>query len=379
MKRMFWLSLCAVLLAAGCKTAALRDDIRTDLNFSFSPITIWKSDELHLPYVTGAKVSVWLEDDANADMNDWRFESSAPEVLSVTTRDTGIGSMRAAVTAGAAGTAVLRALDVSGRIRYSFSIPVVAPDRAELAPHGPLLLHQSPAQAAVTDARILAGGSTTFHVRYFAGNRRLFGNGALRVAPSAGVLAEPRTTFLFENQEWLTITARRPGEQQVGLSAGTTALPALRVVAVDESALRRIVLSGEDEGGARRGDWLNITATGVDDAGQTVYGVDCDWVLEGVTQTTDGWPWDQAPSEVGDLYRYEYRGDLTKSLTASRGTHEATATLHAGLGYVSSTNTLGCSAGGDDIGALWGALLVLGAALLVARRKPRSDDGNDPR
>ena len=369
-KRRLWLCLSVgILCASGCKTAALRDDIELDLRLSFSPLSaVWKSDTLHLPYVTGAKVNITLDDDAGADMTDWRFESSDPSVLAIQMRDTRVGTMSARVTAGREGAATVRAYDTLGRQRYAYEIPVVAPDRVQLSPHADLLLRMSATASRVEEARILAGGTATYLVRYYRGNRRLNGNGALIARPPSGVIAEPRTTFLFENQEWLSLTPNGVGAQSVELFAGATPLGRFAVMGVQESALQRIVLEGEDEGRARRGDWLNVVAKGVDPEGRTVLGLDCEWTMEGDLQGASTAPWARDVAAVGDLYRYEYRGDLTKSLTANLGQKDATAILHAGLGYVSSTNKLGCAAGGDDVAGLISALCVLGAALLVSRR-----------
>jgi uncharacterized protein (TIGR03382 family) len=366
------LSMLALLPALSCKSAALRDDIRFELTFSFVP-TIRKPDVLHLPYVTGAKVNLWLEDDAGADMNGWRFDSSDPAVFSIETRETGIGTMRGVLRARAEGRSVVRAYDTLGRLRYTYDIPVVAPDRVELYSHGPLLLREPESAARVEEARILEGGKATFLVRYFRGNRRLHGNGALVAAASGGIAAEPRTTFLFENQEWISLSARSAGEHALDLAAGSSPAVRFRVVGVREQDLVRLELDGGDEGRARRGDWLNVVVTGVDRSGHTVLGVDCAWLLEGESQygRGPGWPWEEEASDVGDLFRYEYRAGFPKMLVAERGGLQAQATIHAGLGYVSSTNKLGCSAAGDDTASLAGAVLILLAALLISRRQPR--------
>lgn len=361
-------SVCALCLG-GCKTAALRDDIELELRLDFNPLSrVWKSDTLHLPYVTGAKVNITLDDDADADMRDWRFESSAPDILDVQTRDTGRGTMTARVSAGREGVATLRAFDTRNRQRYAYDIPVVAPDRAQLSPHAELLLRTSPSAARVDEARILEGGAATYLVRYYRGGRRLYGNSALTARAAAGVVAEPRTTFLFENQEWLTLTANVAGTQSVELFAGPTALGRFPVIGVRESELSRIELDGEDEARARAGEWLNVVAKGVDRLGRAVLGADCEWSMDDVRQGEAALPWLDEVAAVGDLFRYEYRAGVEKELTASRGAHAATAFVHAGKGYVSSTNKLGCATGGDDLAGLVSALCVLGAALLVSRR-----------
>ena len=361
-----------LVLSAGCKSAALRDDIQLDLTFSFAP-TLRKPDKLHLPYVSGAKVSVWLEDDDKADMKDWRFETSDPSIFAVTTRDTGIGTMRGDLVARAEGSANLRAFDPTGRLRYDYRIPIAAPDRIELSAHGPLVLHERPENAIVDEARILAGGQATYLVRYFKNGARLYGNGALEAFAQGGFVAEPRRSFLFEEQEWLTLTMTDPGAHSLTLRAGTSTRT-VPVAGVLESELSRVVLDGEDEASAKAGTMLSVVATGVDRAGHSVLGVDCSWTMGGRQQSGEGWPWDQPTRDVGDLFRYEFKGNAPKTLVATRNGLEAEAVIHAAVGFVSSTNRIGCAAGGDDAAGLVAAVCVLIAALLVARKQPVPDD-----
>jgi MYXO-CTERM domain-containing protein len=69
----------------------------------------------------------------------------------------------------------------------------------------------------------------------------------------------------------------------------------------------------------------------------------------------------------GDLYRYEFDGSALDDVTATYGDRSATAQIHAGEGYVDSSNDIGCATTrGSPMAALL-AILALGA---TRRRTP---------
>jgi MYXO-CTERM domain-containing protein len=139
-----------------------------------------------------------------------------------------------------------------------------------------------------------------------------------------------------------------------------------------------VVLEGEDEGAAHKGEWLSVIAYGLDARGRPLRGIDFDWTLEGVTQESGRWLWEEEP-EVHDLFQYDFVAGVYKTLTATHGGHSATAMIHAGHGFVSSTNRLGCGAapGSPATGGLLALLLV--GLLALRRRRSRASAPQAPR
>jgi MYXO-CTERM domain-containing protein len=196
-------------------------------------------------------------------------------------------------------------------------------------------------------------------MRYFRGARELHGNGVLAVEAPAGTTPEPRTTFLFENREWLTLhtTAVETGALQV--SVDQVRVASVPLVVVPETAIADVVLLGQSESGHHEGDWLVTLAQAYDGNGERIFGVDYTWNVNGLVQVGDG-----------DLYRYQFKNGQHQTVQARRGTHSDSATIQSEGGIVDSTNHLGCSAGGD--GSLAIGLVGL-CAIGWSRRRSRGD------
>src|SRR5581483_1231773 len=69
------------MLAAGCNSVTLTDDI--DLVLDFTPLT-GPSDALHQPYVQGAQMTIYVHSsDSRTSMSDWTVESQDPAIFTV--------------------------------------------------------------------------------------------------------------------------------------------------------------------------------------------------------------------------------------------------------------------------------------------------------
>lgn len=364
MRRLSPSSLAALLLAcaAGCTdTVTLTDDIDLTWDFSVSSFDA----ELHTPYVRGASVglSVSTDDDGN-DLTGWSVTSDAPDVFRVGVCRPGLASNTLQCDGHAAGegTAALTVRDEDGDRVGTGTAEVLVPDRVVLEAHGYLLIDRA-AQAPVTDVRILAGGTATYHVRYFRGGRELHGNGVLSAEVPPQLTASPRTTFLFENREWLTIAAdAAPGAHSIPLFADGVPLGSQPVEIVPETAIDRISLELESVRDAEDGDRLVALAQAFDADDRRIFGVDYEWTAAGIDQLGDG-----------DLLRYTFEPGASKKVTASRGEHRTTATLQAESGSldIGSTNTVGCAAGGSASGGLSLAGLALVGVIGRRRRQRR--------
>ncbi|MBX3275596.1 MAG: hypothetical protein KF729_35380 [Sandaracinaceae bacterium] len=349
------LALVAAALA-GCHGARLADDI--DLELDFNPLR-GPSDRLHSPYVAGARFTVYTIGVDREDREGWTVASSDESILSVLEERTG-GEAR--VRASAPGTVSLILRDERGDEVHRARVEVLQPDRLELVAHGPLLVRRPELQPPSTDElQVLAGGSATFLVEWYADGDQLFGNEALSATSDDGVRAEPRQSYLFENREWVTLHAETPGRHEVRLFANDVLTRTITVVVVEESAIDRVELHGEDERGARDGDPLVVYAQAYAADGTPIYGVEYAWDLDG-----------RAQEGLGDLFRYNFDSTRRRMLGAHHDDLDAFAEIQAREGFVDSTNRIGCSAAPGARGPLGASLAVLAAAALALTRRRRA-------
>jgi MYXO-CTERM domain-containing protein len=355
--------LCCLLAVAGLgacgPTYSMTDDV--DITWDFGATLSKFDDDLHRPYVRGSKVTLFAHSsEDNPDFRGWTIVSSDPNVFRVDDNIVDVSASRLSSHGQAVGTgtAELTLLDASGDEVGSATAEVVVPDRVELAAHGSLILGRDD-EAPVNEARVMVGGQATYLVRYFRGGTQLYGNGVLTVNAPAGVTPQARTSFLFENREWLTLdaTAAGAGTGSMELLADGVKVASVPVVVVPETAIVDVVLLTQSEKGRADGDWMVTLAQAYDGNGARIFGVDYTWNVDGVMQIGDG-----------DLYRYRFKKGQFQMVQARRGSHTDSAMIQSDEGHVGSTNNIGCSTGG---GASWLVGLV-GVGMIVVRRRRRA-------
>jgi len=355
------LGLCAVVIAlavAACGTTnlySMTDDVDLTWDFTLTPRRF--EDNLHSPYVRGAEVTVYASsNDDGEDLSTWSIESSDPSVFRIDTEVTAAVARQLAVRGRAVGegTATLTLRDERGDAVGHGVAEVQVPQAVELDAHGSLILGRAD-EAPVMEVRMLAGGVATYLVRYRRDGHELHGNGVLSAITPAGLTAEARTTFLFENREWLTLHAGAEGSTTLELRADQVKVATVDVAVVPETAITDVVVLTESERARKDGEWLAALAQAYDGNGQRVFGVDYAWNVNGAVQTADG-----------DLYRYQFKTGQYAMVRAQRGTHADEVMIQSGGGHVSSTNDVGCAAGGG--GGSLGLGLGLVAGLLLRRR-----------
>jgi hypothetical protein len=354
------LAACGLVVALGLgactPTYTMTDDIDVTWDFTLTPTRF--GDDLHSPYVRGTKVAVFAHSsDKQPNFRGWSIVTSDPTVFRIddsAAEPDGRGLV-AHGQAVAEGTASLRLLDDHGHEVGRGVAEVLVPDRVELDAHGSLILGRDD-EAPVAEARVVESGEATYLVRYFRGGRELHGNGVLTAQPPAGLTAQPRTTFLFENREWLTLGATVAGSGVLQLSADQMPVASVPVVVVPESAIADVVVLTQSEKGRKDGDWLVALAQAYDGNGERIFGVDYAWKVNGMTQASDG-----------DLYRYRFKQGLFEMVQAQRGAHVDGAMIQSDEGFVDSTNKVGCAVGGG--GSLIGGLVGLGLVGVGRRRR----------
>lgn len=347
-------SLMALTALGGCSEAIHFSD-SIDLVFDL----FRQNDELHSPYVVGASFRLCADARNEGALSGGALLSSDASILELgpTEEDDEGRQLCADVVARTAGE-VHVSVEVEGLPLSSTDLEVRAPDRVELYAAGPLLVARDDIDALVQQPQIIAGGTATFEVRYFAGETRLHGQGALSVDGNGGVHAEAISTVLSEDREWIRITPSEEGEHEIALSTPAGSLEALRIDVVGEEAIVDVALHGTDESEHVKGDEMVAYAQAYDEDDAPIYGVEYEWSLG-----------DESMEGAGDLFRYDLDPSQPQQLKARRGELDAGAEIHAAEGVVDSSNDVGCTIAGRR-GGTWALLLLVAGA--AARRRRRA-------
>ena len=253
--RLGWL--CPLLVAGACTSPdiTLTDDIDLTWDFSITPTKF--GDTLHTPYVRGAPVmlSVYAKDD-NQTFDHWTVETSDPSIFQVGRISASGTAFTAMGFAVGEGSAELTVIDDSGHVIGSADADVLQPDHIELDAHGYLIMGMDD-QAPVDELRVLDGGTATYVVNYFKGSTELHGNKVLTIDPVPGVTAMARETFLFENREWLTVTADgAEGAVAMPLRSDGDPVGSMPMTIVPETDIADVEMLTQSESGHQQGDWL---------------------------------------------------------------------------------------------------------------------------
>lgn len=333
------LLLLACLAACG-RTVTLTDDIDLTWDFQLTPFDRYV-DKLHSPYVRGTSMWLWAtSDDDNDKVQNWSIVSSDPTVLDIQDQMYDGTSIGVKVVALAEGSSDIAVIDDKGE-RVGHGIAEVAlPDRVELDAHGYLIVGQDD-RAPVAEARIAAGDTATYMVKYFQGDRELYGNGVLTATAADSVDVQPRTSFLFEKREWLTLTPSAVGTTSAQLYVDKAPVTSIPVVGVAAADITDVALIGQSEKGAANGAWLVVLAQATDSLGRNVFGVNYQWNVDGVSQNADG-----------DLYRYQFKKGTDAMVEVQRSGHTDAIDIQSDRGYVDNSNRVGCAAAGGGSLAL---------------------------
>ncbi len=341
--------------------ASVLTGCRQDIQFSDSidlEFDLFRSgDQLHSPYVAGAEFQICADAARDRQLDGTSLRSSDPDNFRVgetTVSDDG-DQICATAEALTSGKVEIQVVD-DGDVVASAELDIRTPDRAELYAAGPLLADREGDDALTERPKMLEGGTATFQVRYFDGETRLHGQGALQVESTDELGAEAVGTVLFEDREWLRVTAGVEGEQELELATPDGVFQTLEIDVVGEDAIADVAMHGSDEREREAGDLLMVYAQAYGESDEPIYGVEYEWSLAG-----------QGEPDQGDMFRYEFDPAEREDLVARHGDLDATVEIRAGEGYVDSSNNVGCSIGGRSGGA-W-ALMLLAFGGLARRRR----------
>jgi len=328
---------------------------------------------MHMPYVTGATLTIHVAGKEDTDMSGWTVAVDDPDVLRIdewSLDDEDRHSLDIAVTASGAGDTLLRALDASGDLVASTPISVASPDRVEIRPYG-LSLVDDPDGVEDADAyALLVGGPTGFEVDWYRGDEFLFGTGALTLQADGGVsTAEPAdlgsliadvfVDMFFAEREEMTLTALEPGVHTVGLLCNGELVREIEVEGVEADEVDEILILAEPEHDARHGDLLHLVAQGYLADGEPVFGIDYTWDVFG-------------EERIATTFSYHYDADLENTVEVGFDGLSDGLVIH-GADEVDG-NAAGCSVTGTPScasAAATAALLALAALSLSLRLRRR--------
>ena len=341
------------LLLTGCADEPVAFSDSIDLTFDLG--FVGDSDEqLHQPYVQGADMGFNLRHRRGREVVGWEVVSMDERIFSLS--DCAISEEQDLLSCDAAalseGVAEVVVFNEDGDEIGATDVEVAMPDRVELLPHGPLIIDRLDLIVEGTP-QVLVGGTSTWLARYYLGDTRLYGNGALSVESTAGFDAWTEDSFLLEDRDWLQGTALQAGTHTVPVLVDGVYIHDVEFEAVTEEVIDRVELYGMDESVAEFDDNLVLLAQSYDTEDRPVYAVEFVWDFDGIEGES-----------LGDLYRYNYDADYPVDVGASIGDVRAEVSIH-GEGTVDSTNDVGCSALSGSAG-LAGVLVGL---LGVLRRR----------
>jgi MYXO-CTERM domain-containing protein len=342
-------------------------------------------DRLSSPYVAGARFAIYVYDTtSNNSLTGWRLESRDPEVIDIVDqwvdRDDldPDGSRKksdvlvARVEAVGAGTVILEVFDDNDDFVRATEVEVMQPDRVQLRAAGPLFIRREDVVPSLVDdtPKVVAGGTATFLVEWYAGERKLSGAGALGLSSDHEIVTElrERKTVLSEDRDWITVTmgssiaADEIVVAPIEIMANGEPIVTREFDVVGADTLSYVELHGQREAGVDDDTLLVVLAQVFDEDGESVWGVAFDWDLAGVDE--DG---------VGDLFRYWFKRGAWNTLGAEFNGLRAEVEIQGEEGYVTSSNrNIGClcTADGQAPGSGVGfGLLALSALGLVRRRR----------
>ncbi|PRP96457.1 hypothetical protein [Enhygromyxa salina] len=373
----------ATLTACGPRIR-LSDNI--DTQFDLLPPNQGYDDLLHGPYAAGSSFEIYAYDisEDNA-LDDWTIVSLDPSVLEVESieirrddiddkddKKAKTDILVAHVEATGAGTAILEVRNANDKFIRATEVVVMQPDRAVLRAAGPLFINRPDEVPTLVDEtpKILANGTATFLVEWFAGEQALFGTGSLAVYSShpGAMNLQTREVHLDEARDWAQLQFESPEAGQelanVEFYANGELVHSVDFEVVQPEVIAEVAIVGRDELG-EPDQLLAVLAQAFDDAGESIWGVDFDWDLGGLSEFGSG-----------DLFRYWYEPGAQSTLGAEYGEARDEIVIQGERGFVESSNddptdSCFCSSvePGDSGRGVGFGLLSLAALGLVRRRR----------
>lgn len=337
-------------------------------------------EQLNSPYVLGSQFRVYAYDASeDNDLEGWTIVSLDPDVLDVINvevlRDniddgdkTDTDIIAGDAIAVGPGTAILEVRDDNGDFVRATEVEVLQPDRMELSAAGPMFIERDDLAGSVDETpKILANGTATFLVEWFAGDRRLSGAGALTLVSEHPDVLDlwARQTYLDEDREWATVEFASPESGNefatVGFRANNVPIQDVTFEIVQPNSIERVELLGESTSGVEEGTLLTVLAQAITAEDEQIWGVGFDWDLDG-----------EPESGEGDLFRYVFDPTVSSVLGAQYDGRRGETTIAGDEGFVASSNDIGCFCSVTTIeperDVLFG-LLCLASLGLVRRRR----------
>ena len=373
----------ATLAACGPKIR-VSDSIDTKFDLRRSPVY---DDQLHSPYVAGATFEIYAYDiSEDNDLDGWTVRTRDPEVLEVDDvevirddldpdddRKVKTDIIVTRVTTTGPGTGALEIVNRSDKVVREVEVVVMQPDRIELRAAGPLFIGEEDVAPSLVDTspKVMADGTATFLIQWFAGEELLRGPGALGLSsehPNVDTLWT-LTDHFDEQREWaqLRFTVPEVDEElaEVEVLANGVPVQTLEFEIVRPETIESIEITSAGESSASDGDLVAALALAYDGSGESIWGVGFDWDIDGRLEGSEG-----------DLFRYWYEPGASSVLGAEFGEARGEVPITGERGFVDSSNDISdggscfCSASRDRParGVGWSLLSVLALGLVRRRR-----------
>lgn len=359
---------------AASKPVTMADSFDLDL---FGPHV----DDLHSPYVAGARIGITVSVSNGAGQSEWTLESSNPAVVSVASP---LSAGSATILAAGPGQTTLMVRDATGAVVDSHTVSVAVPDQVSLYAEGLLLTGAGDSAAEITHASIVTGGEATFLVRYFLDGTELYGSGALTPTATANLTASTVSETFAQARDFLQVATlpSAGATESVSLAIANHVVAQVPVAVVAPQAVTKVSIDPQSTSGAQDGDQLTLYAHAVDATDAEVYGAGFTWSASGVSGGSfaeDGGFVPVVPAGAGpaDLFFYTYASSQSETVTAAYDGFAPSAIVHAHGGSVGSTANVACAVANAAAGAgagPWGAgvaMAMTGVGLARRRRSRR--------
>jgi len=360
------------LIMVGCESNGVyfEDDIQDEFEISLDR---HPADRMHLPYAVGANVKVTVspdDDDETQFDHEAFFESENPDIAKVLD-DTGEISadgsfMSVKIEAKAAGKTKLVVYKNSDRKGTwgKVEIEVEEPDTVFLIPADVTFLREERKNINLTNPiRIIKDQRTTLLARYYAGEKRLYGNSVMMLEndnqEDTGINLEIVQAYNNENRDWLRVEMLDTESHTIHVgSILNPELSTLEFKGVEVEEVETIIFWSDSEENIDDEQEVTVWALAQNSDKHPVFGTGFNWAYN-----------DEAGLDYGDIYIYCYNRNEEATLAATMGEVSGSTVIHGGAGYVDDSNEIedfGCSSqNGLSMPMLLAALL----GCFMSRRK----------
>jgi hypothetical protein len=300
-------------------------EINDDLEFG---------DSIHRPYTVGTIVKFTAE--RRNYTGGWSMAIDDQSVVKTEDYSGGPSIKYLTCSAVGEGETQLKIYNADGSIRSSRTLSVEAPDRLRVyaAPPGGnssqwLIESRIRELDDMLPVPVVVGETATFAIRYYKGEKELFGSGALQVEHSGHSLdLKIQRSYKTMTSEWLRVTPLETGYSRIYLEVAGRSLSSLLIQAIEDNAIDSVLIVAKIVPELASFDSC-LLARAFDRSGLRIHTGKFSWSVDDVLQ-----------DEIGDLFCYREREAVDPELKVSAGSASTQREFEASEWYVTSSETL---------------------------------------